>query len=446
MSAYVAKHLQGRQKDWSAATQDRLSMLTSILGGIKSVKILGLEQAVSLLVSNLRTREIARSVSLRWIMVAYNASANTLGIFSPVLTLILFAVSRNAQDVLNADTVFTSIALLGLVTHPANMVMTIIPRAIASLANFERIQAYLTQGSLADERSKDKLQPDRRLAFELENVTVQLSSSHSVLRNVNFQMTEGSIAICSGPIGSGKSALALTILGEINLTEGKITVSDDSIAFCSPSAWLPIASIRDVISGQSSEFDADWYQTVIQACSLNTDLESLVDGDMTWVGSGGINLSGGQQARIALARAVYSRCRTMILDDPFSAIDPAVESQIVKALLGPEGLLRKMESTVFLITHGTKYYHLADKIVLLNEGEVQVCSPPDATLQEDSQMRKMPVSQKTPEGDLSANNIKFQTDGTRIDDAAADKSRRTGDLAVYGKCCIYSATRILSEI
>ena len=74
MSAYVAKHLQGRQMDWSAATQDRLSMLTSILGGIKSVKILGLEQAIILLVSNLRTREIARSISLRWIMVAYNAS------------------------------------------------------------------------------------------------------------------------------------------------------------------------------------------------------------------------------------------------------------------------------------------------------------------------------------------------------------------------------------
>ena len=230
-------------------------------------------------------------------------SANTLGIFSPVLTLVLFAVSRNAQDVPNADTVFTSIALLGLVTHPANMVMTIIPRAVASLANFERLQTYLTQGSFTDERSKDRLQSDQQVAFELENVTVQLSSTHSVLRNVSFQMTQGSIAICSGPIGSGKSALALTILGEINPTEGKITIADDSIAFCSTSAWLPIASIRDVISGQSGEFDADWYQTVIQACRLNTDLESLVDGDMTWVGSGGINLSGGQQARIVSSRS-----------------------------------------------------------------------------------------------------------------------------------------------
>lgn len=78
MSAYVAKHLQGRQRDWSAATQDRLAMSTSILGGIKSMKILGLEKATSFLILNLRAREIAMSMRLRWIMVAYNASGKAL--------------------------------------------------------------------------------------------------------------------------------------------------------------------------------------------------------------------------------------------------------------------------------------------------------------------------------------------------------------------------------
>ena len=77
MSAYVAKHLQVKQKDWSVATQDRLSMLASVLRGIKSMKILGLDQATSFLVSNLRAREIAKSIRLRWIMVAYNASGKT---------------------------------------------------------------------------------------------------------------------------------------------------------------------------------------------------------------------------------------------------------------------------------------------------------------------------------------------------------------------------------
>lgn len=78
MSAYVAKHLQGRQSDWSAATQDRLAMMTAILGGIKSMKILGLEKATTCLVLNLRAQEIAMSLRLRWLMVAYNASGKAL--------------------------------------------------------------------------------------------------------------------------------------------------------------------------------------------------------------------------------------------------------------------------------------------------------------------------------------------------------------------------------
>lgn len=220
----------------------------------------------------------------------------------------LFAVSRNTQAVFNADVVFTTIAILGLVTHPANMVMTIIPRAVASLANFERIQAYLIQGSLKDQRVTElsppggdtcNLQTGQRLAIVLENVKIQLrSSSRPTLQDVNLQMEEGSIFICSGPIGSGKSTLAMTILGEIIPTEGRIAVANRNIAFCSSLVWLPNASVRDIICGGSTKFDVEWYRTVIQACSLNEDLESLVAGDETLVGSGGINVSGGQKSRI----------------------------------------------------------------------------------------------------------------------------------------------------
>lgn len=74
MSAYVAKHLQGRQRDWSLATQQRLEMITSVLGSIKSMKILGLDDAVISLVTNLRAREISLSKRLGWIMLAHNAS------------------------------------------------------------------------------------------------------------------------------------------------------------------------------------------------------------------------------------------------------------------------------------------------------------------------------------------------------------------------------------
>jgi ABC-type multidrug transport system fused ATPase/permease subunit len=295
-----------------------------------------------------------------------------LGIFSPVLTLVLFAISQNGQGVFNADVFFTTIALLTLVTHPANMVMTIIPRAVASLATFERIEAYLTQQSLQDQRvtkmppakgGKYNLHPGQRLAIVLENVKILLRSrSRPVLQNVNFHINEGSV-------GSGKSTPAMAILGERIPCEGTVAVADRNIAFCSSSVWLPNASVRDVICGGSTPVDMEWYRTVIKACSLNLDLESMVLGDMTLVGSGGINVSGGQKSRIVMLSThtllaivltelprpllvLYSRCHIMVLDDPFSAVDGAVESNIIDALLCPEGLLRKLRPTVFLVANG----------------------------------------------------------------------------------------------
>ncbi|KAJ5689613.1 hypothetical protein N7462_004005 [Penicillium macrosclerotiorum] len=387
------------------------------------------------------TTLLAREIGWFALLPLLIVPANLLGIFSPVLTLVMFALSRKMQDHLDADMVFTSIALLALVTHPANMVMTIIPRAITSLANFERLQAYLTQGSLRDQRvstfppslwSDYKRLPGQRPAIVLENVNVQLSSSSApLLQDVNLLLDEGSICICSGPIGSGKSVLALTILGEMNVTKGRVAVRDGRIAFCSPLVWLPVASIRDVVCGQSTSIDLVWYQTVIQACNLNADLENLVDGDMALIGNGGINLSAGQKSRIALARAVYSRCHIMVLDDPFSALDGAVEDHIVNALLGPEGILRKLKSTIFLITHSTQHYPLADKVILLNEGRVQVLGPQDKFLQGNTQMTKIRVSRRAAEGAGFEESAKSLAYGTRIDDAAADTSRRTGDLAVY---------------
>ncbi|PLB52013.1 P-loop containing nucleoside triphosphate hydrolase protein [Aspergillus steynii IBT 23096] len=448
MSAYVAKHLQGRQKDWSSATQRRLSMITAVLGGVKSMKILGLEEATRSIVSDLRDREIAMSKRLRWIMVAYNASvldliiANALGIFSPVVTLVLFAVSRRGDAVLNPDTVFTSIALLALVTHPANMVMTLITRAVAALANFDRIQTYLLKGSLLDQRvlvppnsvaeREYNLETGQRLAILMEDVKIQPSpTSQPIMHGLNLGIDRGSIFMCSGAVGSGKSVLASTILGEMAPKEGRIVVADERIGFCSQSVWLPTASIRGAICQGTAKVDNDWYDTVIEACGLSPDLQSLVDKDRTWVGSGGINLSGGQKSRIALARAVYSRCSILVLDDPFSALDGEVEDHVVAALLGPRGLLRDMCTTVFLITNSAQYYPLADKVVLLHDGQAQVLDPRDEIILSRAQISKVNPSQGI-KREESKSNSPALADRKRMDYAAADVSRRTGDLALYG--------------
>ncbi|KAE8342743.1 hypothetical protein BDV24DRAFT_173704 [Aspergillus arachidicola] len=194
----------------------------------------------------------------------------------------------------------------------ANMVMTIIPRAVASLANFRRIQEYLTEKQLLDERHGLPQKPkdvgdadnDRTSAMVLEHVDICLSDeSCPLLLDINLKVNQGSILICTGPVGTGKSILASALLGETRSARGRICLPDEQIAFCNQIPWLPNASIRDVICGGSRVIDYTWYQTVLDACCLSVDLETLKDpdGSQTCITNNGINLSGGQKSRIRLS-------------------------------------------------------------------------------------------------------------------------------------------------
>jgi hypothetical protein len=293
MSAYVAKHLENRQKAWNEATQSRIAATTSTLEGIKSLKIMGMEGAVQSQILHLRSKEIQTSKPFRWILVAYNASGmyrfERMDMWSLVLTsypskctwdprssvnLILFAMSSKS-DRLQADQIFTSLALLAMVTHPANMVMTLIPRAISVMSNFDRIQTYISQPSIQDSREYSPHDRIQRLAT-IQDITIQPSSlANPILLDVSQPLDRGEILICAGAVGSGKTTLAMAILGEVTSTKGSISVSSRKIAYCAQGPWLPSVAIREAISGHLVDPDIEWYNTVIEACGLESDFESL---------------------------------------------------------------------------------------------------------------------------------------------------------------------------
>ncbi|OQD85570.1 hypothetical protein PENSOL_c099G11251 [Penicillium solitum] len=415
MSAYVAKHLENRQKAWNEATQSRIAATTSTLEGIKSLKIMGMEDAVQSQILHLRSEEIQISKPFRWILVAYNASANALGILAPVLTLILFATSSKS-DRLQADQIFTSLALLAMVTHPANMVMTLIPQAISVMSNFDRIQTYISQPSIQDSREYSPNDSIQRLAT-LQDITIQPSSLASpILLDVSQPLDRGEILICAGTVGSGKTTLAMAILGEVTPTKGSISVSSRKIAYCAQDPWLPSVAIREAISGHLLDLDIEWYNTVIEACGLVSDFDSFVGGDMALIENNGMNLSGGQKQRIALARAVYSNYEILVLDDPFSALDPAVTDHIVQRLLGPREDL----------------FPIADRVLLLQDSRLHLQAPTHPqdpkTSVGGSSMPEKPFSRalrhETPKVAAPIRKL-------HLNDAADDISRRTGDLAIY---------------
>ncbi|KAK0640764.1 P-loop containing nucleoside triphosphate hydrolase protein [Cercophora newfieldiana] len=442
MSRYLAKNLQGRQKDWTVATQERLAMTISMLGSMKSLKMLGITPYTETLVQNLRASELSKAMKVRWMMVAYNASANALGIFSPILTFVLYVIVASWNGTaLDTETAFTTTALLGLVTHPANMIMTIIPQAIGSLAAFQRIQEYLLQPPRNDQRLDLKqvlINPaNTSPAIQVENVTIQPATSASpVLKNISFVVNRGSIVTCAGPVGSGKTLLAKALLGELPPTSGTISVASRRIACCEQSPWLPSGTIREAICGFGRD-DPGWYREVIRLCCLGEDLSALPNGDQTLIGSRGLNLSGGQRQRVALARAVYARFQLVLLDDCFSALDGTTEKQIIENLLGPEGLFRNTGTTVFLISNSALHFRLADWLVILGDSEIRYQGT-WKNLREDAdakQVLKLDINsegqngsaEKQPELDKTV-----QSQSLKLAEATDDLSRATGDASLYG--------------
>ncbi|EGR53020.1 uncharacterized protein TRIREDRAFT_54954 [Trichoderma reesei QM6a] len=427
MSRYLAKNLQSKQKSWNEATQKRLSMTTSMLSSMKSLKMLGVAPYTEKLIRNLRLQELAMAKRVRWMMVAYNASANALGIFSPIITFVLFAlVARWNGTVLDAETAFTTTALLGLVTHPANMIMSIIPEAVGSLAAFERIQQYLLQPPRRDQRDLLKDSDEDTPAISLEQVTIQLSpSTPPILSNINLVVKKGSIVICSGPVGSGKSTLAKALIGELPIASGTISVSSKRIGSCEQVSWLPSGTIQEAIIGFTPE-DPAWYDQVVRLCCLDEDIATLPQGHQTLIGSRGLNLSGGQRQRVALARAIYARCDIVILDDSFSALDGKTENRIVENLLGPEGHFRKMGTTVFLITNSDWLVVLADSSIQYQGTVAGLKDQPQSILK----VNATDLDKNAAEEQLKVDsNVQRQT--MKVADAISDLSRATGDITLY---------------
>ncbi|KAJ5488347.1 ABC transporter integral membrane type 1 [Penicillium expansum] len=431
MSAYVAKHLENRQKSWNEATQSRIAATTSTLEGIKSLKIMGMEDAIRSQILHLRNNEIQISKPFRWILVAYNASANALGILAPVLTLILFAMCSKS-DRLQADQIFTSLALLAMVTHPANMVMTLIPRAISVMSNFDRIQTYISQPSIQDQRESSPHGSIQQLA-KIQDVSIQPASlANPIIHDVSQSLDRGEILICAGAVGSGKTTLAMAILGEVTPIKGSISVSSKNIAYCAQGSWLPSVAIREAISGQPVDLDIKWYNTVIEACGLLSDFDSFVGGDMALIENNGMNLSGGQKQRIALARAVYSKYKMLILDDPFSALDPAVTNHIVQRLLSPRGLFRKMGTTVFLITNSKELFPIADRVLLLQDSRLHL--QPQSHFQDPKASIGVSTLSENPFSSAPRHEkpkVAAPIRKLHLNDAADEIARRTGDFTIY---------------
>ncbi|KAA6324618.1 MAG: putative ABC transporter C family member 3, partial [Streblomastix strix] len=167
-----------------------------------------------------------------------------------------------------------------------------------------------------------------------------------------------------GTVGSGKSSIGSAIIGEIEKKQGDIYINGN-IAYCPQAAWITNNTVKGNITF-GSQYDEDKYKDVVRICALEPDFQTLAAGDMTAIGEKGVNLSGGQKARIQLARAVYSDRDIYILDDPLSAVDAHVGRTLFEQCI--DGRLKG--KTRLLITNQLQYIDIADNILLIEFGKI----------------------------------------------------------------------------
>ncbi|XP_036720359.1 cystic fibrosis transmembrane conductance regulator isoform X3 [Balaenoptera musculus] len=183
-----------------------------------------------------------------------------------------------------------------------------------------------------------------------------------VLKDISFKIERGQLLAVAGSTGAGKTSLLMMIMGELEPSEGKIKHSG-RISFCSQFSWIMPGTIKDnIIFGVS--YDEYRYRSVIKACQLEEDISKFAEKDNIVLGDGGITLSGGQQARISLARAVYRDADLYLLDSPFGYLDVLTEKEIFESCV----CKLMANKTRILVTSKMEHLKKADKILILHEG------------------------------------------------------------------------------
>ncbi|KAK9149846.1 hypothetical protein Scep_008603 [Stephania cephalantha] len=315
-----------KQKD------ERIRRAGEMLTYIRTLKMYGwevlfadhLRDARSLEVKYLSTRKYLDA----WCVFFW---ATTPTLFS-VFTFGLFSLTGHP---LNAATVFTCVALFNILISPLNSFPWVINGLIDAFISARRLSTFLAcpehrskrvhiVGKPSTSVSEGQVDCYQETAIAILDASCAWSYNYEekqdlVLNRITIELPKGLLIAVIGEVGSGKSSLLNSVLGETQLIRGSIGYYG-SIAYVSQVSWIFSGTIRDnILFGNC--YDAKRYSEVLVACALNVDISLMIGGDQSYIGEKGVNLSGGQKARLALARALYHGADIFLLDDVLSAVD-----------------------------------------------------------------------------------------------------------------------------
>ncbi|KAI8576229.1 hypothetical protein K450DRAFT_192932 [Umbelopsis ramanniana AG] len=409
LNHFAAIKLSSSQKDLMQTRDRRIGTTTEIIQGIRQVKFFAWESRWGERIMSQRSDELNQLWRIAVARMVFNIIWQGTPIFVSVISLWSYTII--AGNELTAATAFTALLVFEELRVALNVLPHCMSDAMQVLVSLDRVDVYLDGDELETVDESDTNGPIR---IGMENATVswtdiqdenedfRASSPSStdksfVMQNITVDFPIGKLSIICGSTGAGKTLLMMGLLGEAYIPNGKLycprtplsddvdpvdmdsTLSDanwiveDSIAYVSQNPWLQNASIMENILFGLPHNDQR-YHSVIEACALVQDLAQYPDGDQTEIGEKGITLSGGQKARVALARAVYSRAKHVLMDDVLSAVDAYTAKHLYEnCIMGP--LLS--ERTRILITHHVRLcFSGASNVVWVEKGDIKMWGDP----------------------------------------------------------------------
>ncbi|KAM9388323.1 ATP-binding cassette sub-family C member 4 [Phaethornis superciliosus] len=344
-------------------TDVRIRTMNEVISGMKIIKMYAWEKSFAELVNGLRRKEIAmvmKSSYLRGLNLASFFVASKITVFMTFMAYVLLG------NVISASRVFVAVSLYSAVRLTVTLFFpSAVERVSEAVVSIRRIKNFL----MLDEVSHFQPQlhgNNENIILHVQDLTCYWDKNleSPALQQLSFTVRRGELLAVIGPVGAGKSSLLSAMLGELPKEKGLINVAG-RIAYVSQQPWVFSGTVRSNILFDK-EYEKEKYEKVLKVCALKKDLELLANGDLTVIGDRGATLSGGQKARVNLARAVYQDADIYLLDDPLSAVDAEVGRHLFEKCIC-QALQQKIS---VLVTHQLQYLRAANQILILKDGKM----------------------------------------------------------------------------
>ncbi|KAI8072721.1 multi drug resistance-associated protein MRP [Gongronella butleri] len=378
INGFIAKTMRKYQKQQMKNKDERLKLTNELLNGIKAIKLYAWEVPFMGKINRVREdKELATLRKLGYVSALQNMTMASTPFYVTLATFALYL--KISDEPLTTDVAFVTLSIFSMLQFPLTWFPDIVSNTIEAYVSVVRIQDYLLSKENdphAITRVDYRQLPDWTLdvpLIDLQQGTFRWSSTAAAptLADVDVQVKKGELIAIVGRVGAGKSSLMSALLGDMQKDQGSITLRG-SVAYVPQQAWMMNATVREnIVFGH--RFDPEFYAKVLEACSLTMDLEIFQNGDEQEIGERGINLSGGQKARISMARALYARADIYLFDDPLSAVDAHVGKHLFENVIGPNGLLKNKAR--LLVTHALSHLPSTDRVILLEDGRVTLDGP-----------------------------------------------------------------------